>query len=66
VKHILQASVFLKLRNTVIYFAMNARMNKPTYETRTSEDGILFLQWRQWLMQDLYSSAQCRTLPDVR
>jgi predicted Rdx family selenoprotein len=43
-----------------------ARMNKSTYETRTSEDGILFMQWRQWLAQELYSSVQPRTLPDVR
>jgi hypothetical protein len=43
-----------------------ARMNKSTYETRTSEDGILLMQWRRWLTQELYSSAQPRTLPDVR
>jgi len=43
-----------------------ARMKKFTYETRTSEDGILFMQWRQWLKQELYISAQPRTLPDAR
>jgi len=41
-----------------------ARMNKSTYETRTSKDGILFMQWRRWLTQEPYSSAQRRT--DVR
>jgi len=40
-------------------------MNKSTYETRTQEDGNLFMQWRQWLMKELSSSAQPRTLPDV-